>query len=96
MAALEAKGMAINEAERNRTLLYSADVNLAFQVWHSDDGNRAYQCRRLLLVSRAGPRHADLCASSVGVTSGGCCTRIRSCAYPSSLAWPVLPPATGS
>jgi WD40 repeat protein len=59
MAAVEAKGMAINQAERNRRLLYTADINLASQVWQSDEGTVS-QCNELLLSHVPGPGQADL------------------------------------
>jgi WD40 repeat protein len=51
--------VAFREADRNRRLLYSADVHLASQVWQEDEGNVA-QCDELLLAHVPGPGQPDL------------------------------------
>src|SRR5262249_30234938 len=58
-AAVQAKGVALNEADRNRRLLYSADVHVASQVWQSDKGTVA-QCKELLLAHVPEPGQPDL------------------------------------
>lgn len=58
-AAFEAKAAALREAERNRRLLYSADVHLASQAWQSDEGTVA-QCKDLLLAHIPEPGQPDL------------------------------------
>jgi WD40 repeat protein len=51
--------VALGEAERNRRLLYSADVHLASQAWQSDEGTVS-QCKDLLLAHVPGPGQPDL------------------------------------
>jgi eukaryotic-like serine/threonine-protein kinase len=46
-AAVAAEGVALDEADRSRRLLYDADVHLASQVWQGEDGTSA-QCDELL------------------------------------------------
>jgi hypothetical protein len=58
-AAFEARGVALREADRNRRLLYSADVHLTSQAWQSDEGT-ASQCKDLLLAHVPGPGQPDL------------------------------------
>jgi WD40 repeat protein/serine/threonine protein kinase len=58
-AALEAQGAALREADRNRRLLYSADVHVASQVWQSEEGTVA-QCNELLLAHVPEPGQPDL------------------------------------
>jgi WD40 repeat protein/serine/threonine protein kinase len=58
-AAVEAKGVALTEADRNRRLLYSADVHMASQAWQSEEGTVA-QCKDLLLAHVPGPGQPDL------------------------------------
>jgi hypothetical protein len=55
-AAVQAKGVALSEADRNRRLLYSADVHLASQAWQSEEGT-ALQCKELLLAHVPGRTH---------------------------------------
>jgi WD40 repeat protein/tRNA A-37 threonylcarbamoyl transferase component Bud32 len=47
------------ESDRNRRLLYSADVHLASQAWQSEEGTVA-QCKELLLAHVPGPGQSDL------------------------------------
>jgi WD40 repeat protein len=58
-AAIEARGAALSEADRNRRLLYSADVHLASQAWQSDEGTVS-QCKELLLNHVPRPGQPDL------------------------------------
>jgi hypothetical protein len=58
-AALQAQGVALSEADRNRRLLYSADVHLASQAWQSEEGT-VTRCRELLLAHVPGPGQPDL------------------------------------
>jgi WD40 repeat protein/serine/threonine protein kinase len=57
--ALAAEGVTRSEADRNRRLLYSADVHLASQVWQEEDGT-ALQCNELLQSHVPGPGQLDL------------------------------------
>ncbi|HEV8061631.1 MAG TPA: protein kinase [Gemmataceae bacterium] len=50
---------ALRQADRNRRLLYSADVHLASQVWQEEEGT-ASQCSELLLGHVPGPGQPDL------------------------------------
>ncbi len=50
---------ALSEADRNRRLLYSADVHLASQAWQAEEGNIS-QCLELLLAHVPGPGQPDL------------------------------------
>jgi WD40 repeat protein/serine/threonine protein kinase len=50
---------AMSEADRNRRLLYSADVHLASQAWQGEEGTVA-QCMELLMAHVPGPGQADL------------------------------------
>jgi len=58
-AAFEAKEVALNEAERNRRLLYSADVHAASQMWQSEEGTVS-QCKQLLMAHVPRPGQLDL------------------------------------
>jgi eukaryotic-like serine/threonine-protein kinase len=58
-AAVTAEGNALNEADRSRRLLYSADVLLASQVWEGEDGT-ASQCDELLRAQMPRPGQPDL------------------------------------
>jgi WD40 repeat protein/serine/threonine protein kinase len=58
-AAIEARGVALSEAERNRRLLYAADLHLASQAWQSEEGTVS-QCKDLLLAHVPGPGQQDL------------------------------------
>jgi WD40 repeat protein len=58
-AAVTAKGVALSEADRNRRLLYSADVYLASQAWQSAEGTVS-QCKDLLLAHIPRQGQADL------------------------------------
>jgi WD40 repeat protein len=54
-----AAAAALREADRNRRLLYSADVHLASQVWQAEEGPVS-QCNELLLAQIPGPGQPDL------------------------------------
>jgi WD40 repeat protein/tRNA A-37 threonylcarbamoyl transferase component Bud32 len=54
-----AAAVALREADRNRRLLYSADVHLASQAWQSEEGTVS-QCKELLLAHVPGPGQPDL------------------------------------
>jgi WD40 repeat protein len=54
-----AAAAALREADRNRRLLYSADVHLASQVWQAEEGPVS-QCNELLLAHVPGPGQPDL------------------------------------
>jgi len=54
-----AADVARSEADRNRKLLYSADVHLASQVWQEAEGS-VLQCNDLLLAHVPGPGQPDL------------------------------------
>jgi WD40 repeat protein len=58
-AAVEAKGVALREADSNNRLLYSADVHVASQVWQGEEGTVA-QCKELLKAHIPGPGQPDL------------------------------------
>jgi WD40 repeat protein len=51
--------VALSEADRNRRLLYSADVHVASQAWQSEEGTVS-QCKELLLAHLPGPGQPDL------------------------------------
>jgi WD40 repeat protein len=55
----DAAAVALGEAERNRKLLYSADVHVASQAWQSDEGSVS-QCKELLLAHVPGAGQPDL------------------------------------
>jgi WD40 repeat protein/tRNA A-37 threonylcarbamoyl transferase component Bud32 len=55
----DAAAVARSEAERNRRLLYSADVHVASQAWQSEEGTVS-QCKELLLAHVPGPGQPDL------------------------------------
>ncbi len=57
--ATQAELDALNEADRNRRLLYSEHLHLASQVWQSGEGT-ASQCQELLLAHVPGPGQPDL------------------------------------
>jgi WD40 repeat protein len=57
--AVAQKTAALREADRNRRLLYSADVHLVSQTWQSEEGTVA-QCKDLLLAHVPGPGQTDL------------------------------------
>ena len=59
LRATQAESDALGKADRNRRLLYSADVHVASQVWQSDEGTVA-QCKELLLAHVPGPGQPDL------------------------------------
>jgi WD40 repeat protein len=59
LRATQAESDALSVADRNRRLLYSADVHLASQVWQSEEGTVA-QCKDLLLAHVPGPGQPDL------------------------------------
>jgi WD40 repeat protein len=59
LRATLAESDSLGEAERNRRLLYSADVHLASQVWQGKEGTVAL-CQELLLAHVPGPGQADL------------------------------------
>ncbi len=59
LRATRAESEALGEADRNRRLLYSADVHLASQVWQSEEGT-VLQCKELLLAHVPGPGQPDL------------------------------------
>jgi WD40 repeat protein len=59
LRATQAESDALSEADRNRRLLYSADVHVASQVWQSDEGT-VEQCKELLLAHVPGPGQPDL------------------------------------
>jgi WD40 repeat protein len=54
-----AAAVALGEADRNRRLLYSADVHLASQAWQSEEGTGS-QCKELLLAHVPVPGQTDL------------------------------------
>jgi WD40 repeat protein/serine/threonine protein kinase len=54
-----AAAVALGEADRNRRLLYSADVHLASQAWQSEEGTVS-QCKELLLAHVPEPGQPDL------------------------------------
>jgi WD40 repeat protein len=54
-----AAAVALSEADRNRRLLYSADVHLASQVWQEEEGTVSH-CSELLLGHIPGPGQPDL------------------------------------
>jgi WD40 repeat protein/serine/threonine protein kinase len=58
-AAVEEKTVALSVADRNRRLLYSADVQVASQAWQSPEGTFS-QCKELLLAHIPGPGQPDL------------------------------------
>ena len=58
-AAVAAEGVALDEADRSRRLLYDADVHLASQVWQGEDGTSA-QCDELLRAHAPRPGQSDL------------------------------------
>ena len=59
LRATHAESDALGEADRNRRLLYSADVHVASQVWQSEEGTIS-QCKELLLAHVPGPGQPDL------------------------------------
>jgi len=59
LRATQAESDALSEADRNRRLLYSADVHVASQVWQSEEGTVS-QCKELLLAHVPGPGQPDL------------------------------------
>jgi WD40 repeat protein len=59
LRATQAESDALSKAERNRRLLYSADVHLASQVWQSEEGTVS-QCKELLLAHVPAPGQLDL------------------------------------
>jgi WD40 repeat protein len=59
LRATQAEAVALSQADRNRRLLYSADVHLASQAWQSEDGS-VLQCRDLLLAQVPEPGQPDL------------------------------------
>jgi eukaryotic-like serine/threonine-protein kinase len=59
LRATQAEAEALSEADRNRRLLYSADVHLASQAWQGEEGTVA-QCMELLMTHVPGPGQADL------------------------------------
>jgi WD40 repeat protein len=54
-----AAALALLEADRNRGLLYSADVHLASRAWQEEEGTVS-QCKELLLAQVPGPGQPDL------------------------------------
>jgi WD40 repeat protein len=59
LRATHAEADALAEADRNRRLLYSADLHVASQVWQSEEGTIS-QCKELLLAHVPGPGQPDL------------------------------------
>lgn len=59
LRATQAEAAALHEVDRNRRLLYSADVHLASQAWHGEEGT-ASQCNELLLAHVPGLEEPDL------------------------------------